>query len=186
MIIVDILKNGGIGVIPTDTIYGIVCSAINKKSVEKLYKLRKRNPKKPFIILISSINDLKLFNVKPNVKIKNILKNIWPNKVSVILPCPYKKFSYLHRGTKTLAFRMPAKKELIDLIKKVGPISAPSANPEGQKPASNIKEAIKYFGDKVDFYVDGKEAKNIPSTLIKLDKKGDIEVLRQGAAKISI
>ncbi|MEK7522400.1 MAG: Sua5/YciO/YrdC/YwlC family protein [Patescibacteria group bacterium] len=53
----EILKNGGIGVIPTDTIYGIVGSALNKKTVERIYKLRRRNLKKPMIVLIGSIND---------------------------------------------------------------------------------------------------------------------------------
>ncbi len=47
-----ILKSGGIGVIPTDTIYGLVGSALNKKAVRRIYQLRQRNPKKPLIILI--------------------------------------------------------------------------------------------------------------------------------------
>jgi L-threonylcarbamoyladenylate synthase len=59
-----LLKEGAIGVIPTDTIYGICTSAFNRKSVEKVYKLRKRNPNKPCIILISSLEDLKKFNIR--------------------------------------------------------------------------------------------------------------------------
>jgi L-threonylcarbamoyladenylate synthase len=62
-IIAERIKQGEIGVIPTDTIYGIVCSAFNENSVEKLYKIRKRNKDKPMIILIGSVNDLKLFNI---------------------------------------------------------------------------------------------------------------------------
>jgi L-threonylcarbamoyladenylate synthase len=68
-IIAERIKQGEIGVIPTDTIYGIVCSAFNKNSVEKLYKIRKRNKDKPMIILIGSVNDLKLFNINAIVKI---------------------------------------------------------------------------------------------------------------------
>ena len=52
--IVTILKQGGIGVLPTDTIYGLVGSALSQRAVKRIYKVRKRNPKKPFIILISS------------------------------------------------------------------------------------------------------------------------------------
>ena len=50
--IVTTLRNGGVGVVPTDTIYGIVGSALNPKTVARIYKLRRRNPKKPMIILI--------------------------------------------------------------------------------------------------------------------------------------
>ena len=68
--IIKILKNSGIGVLPTDTIYGLVGRALDKKTVERIYKVRKRNPKKPLIILISSLSDLKLFGVKPDKKTK--------------------------------------------------------------------------------------------------------------------
>ena len=117
-IVVNYLKGGGIGVLPTDTIYGLVTSALDKKAVERVYKIRKRNSKKPLIILISSLKDLSLFGVKLTDKEKEILENIWPGKVSVILHCNKNKFSYLHRGTRSLAFRLPKKKLLIDLIKK--------------------------------------------------------------------
>jgi len=101
-----LLKEGALGVIPTDTIYGICGSALKKEVVEKIYRLRKRNFKKPMIILISSINDLQYFRIRLNPFQKRILKQLWPGSVSVILKCPLEKFSYLHRGIKTLALRM--------------------------------------------------------------------------------
>ena len=106
------------------------------------------------------------------------LKKIWPGKVSVILPCKNKEFKYLHRGTNSLAFRFPAKKSLLEILKKTGPLVAPSANPEGLKPAENITEAKKYFGDKVDFYLAGGSLKSEPSTLIEISKDGEVGVLR--------
>ncbi|MBI5765819.1 L-threonylcarbamoyladenylate synthase [Candidatus Falkowbacteria bacterium] len=105
--IINILKDGGIGILPTDTIYGLVGRALDPETVERIYEVRKRRPDKPFIILISSIADLKLFNIKINKKTKTILKKYWPGPVSIILPCSDEKFYYLHRGTKTLAFRLP-------------------------------------------------------------------------------
>lgn len=60
---IEILKNKGICVIPTDTIYGILGLALDEKVVEKIYKIRKRKPNKPMIILISSVEDLKKFNL---------------------------------------------------------------------------------------------------------------------------
>lgn len=175
---VKILKAGGVGVLLTDTLYGLVGQALNKEAVEKIYKIKGRSEGKPLIILISSIDKLSLFGVKIDNQDKKKLEKFWPGAVSIILPCPFKKFEYLHRGTKTLAFRLPNKKSLIEIIKKTGPLVAPSANPEGLVPARNITEARRYFKDNVDFYMRGGKSKGIPSTVIKLlDEK--VEIIRK-------
>jgi L-threonylcarbamoyladenylate synthase len=201
-----LLKEGAIGVIPTDTIYGICTSAFNKKSVEKVYRLRRRNPSKPCIILISSFDDLKKFNVKLNSWQRKILEKLWPGKISVVLSPQinadttlinadnknyksnrYQRSSvlnrrssveYLHRGTNSLSFRLPKDKLILNILKISGPIIAPSANWEGYKPAKNIREAKRYFGNKV-FYLDRGNLISKPSTLIDLRKK-NIKILRKG------
>lgn len=178
-----ILRDGGVGVLATDTIYGILGQALRPKTVERIYEAKGRNPKKPFIILISSINDLELFKIKLNIETLEFLKKIWPDKVSVILPAGDPIFKYLHRGTKKLAFRMPKNKKLISLVSEISPLVAPSANPEGEKPAGNIQEAKKYFGDKIDFYEDAGELDSLPSTLVKIDN-GAIYILREREVKI--
>jgi len=182
---ISILKNGGVGVLPTDTLYGIVGSALSKRAVLRIYKLRRRDPKKPMIILIGSLDDLKLFGVKLDKAAKKFLREFWPGKISVVLPCPYDKFSYLHRGTKTLAFRLPKLKWLRVVLEKTGPLVAPSANQEGLKPAKTAKEAREYFGDEVDFYIKKGRLVSLPSTLIAF-KNGEAVVLRRGAAKIKV
>lgn len=87
------LRKGEIAIIPTDTIYGIVGSALSPEVVEKIYQLKSRNFKKPLIILISSLKDLSLFKIRLTQKDKDFLGKIWPGKVSVILPCLKKDFS---------------------------------------------------------------------------------------------
>jgi L-threonylcarbamoyladenylate synthase len=173
-----LLKEGAIGVIPTDTIYGICTSAFNKKSVEKVYKLRERNPNKPCIILISNFDELKKFNVKLNSWQRKILEKLWPGKISVILSCSHKEFNYLHRGTNSLSFRLPKNNLILNILKISGPLIAPSANLEGYELAKNIREAKKYFGKKV-FYLDRGNLISRPSTLIDLRKK-KIKILREG------
>ncbi len=165
------LKSGAIAVIPTDTIYGLAGSAQNQKTVERIYKIKRRNPKKPYIILISSLEDLKLFRIKIDKNTKKLLKKFWPGKVSIIFPCENKKLSYLHRGKNSLAFRLPAKKYLLNLLKKTGPLVAPSANPEGLESAKTTVEARKYFGKNVDFYVSAGKLKSLPSKLIIIQKE---------------
>ena len=171
------IKTGKIGVIPTDTIYGLVGSAFDRSAVERIYRVRKRNLKKPMIILIGKISDLKLFGINVKAETAKILKKFWPGPVSIILPCQNRKFDYLHRGTKSLAFRLPAKTDLVKLLQKTGPLVAPSANIEGEMSAENIPEAQKYFGDNIDFYVDQGELIGKPSELIKIENN-KIVILR--------
>jgi L-threonylcarbamoyladenylate synthase len=172
---------GLVAVIPTDTIYGVTALALDRKGVAGLYKLRKRNPKKPFIILISSLSDLSLFGVELSNSEKIWLKNVWPNKLTVILSCRQKEYTYLHRGSKTLAFRMPDNKWLKELIKTVGPIVAPSANIEGEKFAETVEEAYNYFGDKA-VYLDTGRVKGVSSTIVSLEN--NFRIIRQGGYKL--
>ena len=69
---------------PTDTVYGIVGQALKKETVERIYSVRKRTPDKPMIILISSVDDLKLFGVDADEKSKKFLFKFWPGKVSIV------------------------------------------------------------------------------------------------------
>lgn len=195
-----LLQEGVAAVLPTDTIYGICGAALNKKTVEKIYELRKRRPDKPMIILISDLADLEKFEVRLSAKEKNILEKIWldesearhrrldesearhrrPAKISVILKCESEKVAYLHRGKGTLAFRMPKSAFLKKALAISGPLVAPSANREGEAPAETIAEARKYFGNKI-VYCDGGKITGKPSALIEI-KNGEIIVLRGDAA----
>jgi L-threonylcarbamoyladenylate synthase len=121
--------------------------------------LKKRDPKKPCIILISHPRDLKLFNL-PERKLP-----FWPGPVSVVFNGSFPL--HLARGGDSLAFRVPKN---LALLKKTGPLIAPSANPEGMPPARNIREAKKYFQDKVDFYLPGPTKNNHPSVVVKITR----------------
>ncbi|MFH1200942.1 MAG: L-threonylcarbamoyladenylate synthase [bacterium] len=175
--LIDILEKGGVVIMPTDTLYGMVGQAQNPAVVERIYTLRKRSPDKPCIILIGEIGELEKFSINLSKKQKNVIKN-FSVPTSFILDCLDGKFSYLHRGTKTLAFRVPAPQSLRDLLLKVEPLIAPSANPEGLFPAQNINEARKYFGNAVDLYVDGGDITNKASKVVKLHKDGSVTMLR--------
>ncbi len=179
----EILKNDGVVVLPTDTLYGIVGSAFSKSAVKKIYILKGRNEDKPFIVLITSYKDLEKFGVKIGENGAKILEKFWPGKVSIILPCPLKKFEYIHRGTDSIAFRMIGEKNknLFELINKVGPIVAPSANKEGEIPAKTIQEAKGYFRHKSDLgpdlYINTGRRDVLPSKLVKYEN-GKFIVLR--------
>jgi L-threonylcarbamoyladenylate synthase len=173
------IKKGAVGILPTDTLYGIVGRAELKEAVKKIHSLKDRNSPKPFIILIGSFLDLQKFRIKLDEKTKKFLNQIWPGKVSVVLPCESKKFEYLYLQKKSLAFRLPAKESLIELLKKTGPLVAPSANPEGKPPAETIAETRNYFKQAIDFYVAGGRLRGAPSTIVEI-KKRKVSLIREG------
>ncbi len=168
IVLEKVLRAGGIAVMPTDTTYGIVGSALNVSTVNEIYRLRRRDLDKPFIVLIAQKADLRKFGARLSPAQTRILNHVWPGQVSVILSCPSERFSYLHRGKKTIAFRLPQKPGLRRLLAEIGPLVAPSANPQGHPIAKNISEARAYFGHNVDFYQDGGEIDNKPSRLIDI------------------
>lgn len=177
--VISILHKGGIGVMPTDTVYGLVGRATSSQTVERIFRVRKRDPGKPFIILISHIDEIELFGIHLSTRERKILERIWPGPVSVILPCKDKNFHYLHRGKKSLAFRLGKVSWLHSLIKQTGPLVAPSANPAGLPTATSVAMAKRYFSKDVDFYVGGKMLTGLPSTVIHFEK-GKVVVDREG------
>lgn len=183
---IDLIKHGGIVITKTDTIYGILANALDKEAIEKIYVIKGREKDKPFIILIPNAKFLKKFKVKENPQAEKIL-NLKGITVIFDVNDPNNELEYLHRGTKTLAFRIPDDPEFLGFLNKLDtPIVAPSANPSGLTPAEDIHKAIEYFKDKVDLYIDrGKSETNIPSTIVKVENS-KIKILRQGSKQIDL
>jgi len=160
--VAHLLVKGGIGVIKTDTLYGIVASATDENAVERVYAVRKRDSHKPVILLIA--DHTQVFD-GPQGKLATFAGEHWPGAVSIIIPSPSAPL-YLTRGGNTLAYRVPADTELRRLLYLTGPLIAPSANLQGEPPARTIDQAEAYFGDAVDFYVDSGEVGDVsPSQL---------------------
>jgi tRNA A37 threonylcarbamoyladenosine synthetase subunit TsaC/SUA5/YrdC len=102
----------------------------------------------------------------------------------VVIPCG-PELEYLHMGKRSLAVRIPDDPKLRSLLEKTGALLTSSANQPGQPPANTVDEATAYFGDDVDFYVDGGDLSgHAPSTVIRVIDDA-IEILRAGAVKIS-
>ncbi len=174
-------KAGAIGVIPTDTVYGVVARAADETAVARLYELKKREDK-PGTLIAAAIEQLEELGLKH--RYLKAVEEFWPGAVSVVIPAADPALKYLHRGKMSLAVRIPKDKELLELLKQTGPLVTSSANHPGKPVANTIAEAKKYFGDQVDFYKDGGDlSRHEPSTVIRIIDDA-IEVLREGAVKI--
>lgn len=176
-----LLHRGAVGVLPTDTLYGLVCMASQQAAVERLYLIKKRE-KKPGTIIAASIDQLVGLGLKR--RYLTAVEDYWPGAVSVIIPSSDPKTSHLRQGASGLAVRVVKDKKLAALLEKTGPLVTSSANQPGKEPAKNITDAELYFGTTIDFYVDGGNlGKRKPSTLIKIIDDA-VEVLRKGAVTI--
>lgn len=172
---------GAVGVIPTDTVYGLAARAADPEAVERLYAMKRRDAK-PGTLIAADSEQLESLGLKHRY-IKAV-EQFWPGAISVIIPCSDPALRYLHRGKMSLAVRIPADKDLNKLLKSTGPLLTSSANQPGEPPAETIAQAQKYFGDAVDFYMDGGDLSGRqPSTIIRVIDDA-IEIVRQGAVKI--
>lgn len=176
------LLNGGIGIIPTDTVYGIVCIA-KESEINRMYKIRGRPTNQKSLLLVSSESDIEEFG--PDINQLEIAKKYWPGPLTAELAVRNAP-KFLDKGSGRLAFRVPDFDELEKLLKLTGPLIAPSANPQGVTPhASTLEDAISYFDDKVDFYVDGGDlSNNKESTIIGFVLGNNIKIYREGAVEI--
>lgn len=164
------LRNGAVGVLATDTLYGLVGSAFYPDVVARIFQLKRRNINKPVIVLVSDVEQMKYFGIDLTRDVLRALQTYWPGRYSIVLPTKENaRFDYLTRGTGTIAFRMPDRADLFELLDLAGPIVAPSANIEGQPPATTIEEARKYFGEEIDFYADAGKVEGRASSVITFE-----------------
>lgn len=176
----ELLNAGKVGVMPTDTIYGVVARAHDSNAVSRLYALKRRE-RKPGTVIAASIEDLSDLGI-PNEVLARVSK-YWPNSISVVVPS---SLEYLHQQKGSVAVRIPNHDIMNQLTSIVGPILTSSANRPGEPPAQTITEAFEYFGTDVDFYVDGGHVENTKaSTIIRMNDDSSIVIIRQGKAVIN-
>lgn len=172
----ELLEAGAVGVLPTDTIYGLAARALDQKAVARLYALKNRR-NKPGTVIASGLDQL--IGLGLNARQLKEAERFWPGPVSVIIDCPSKNLEYLRVGSKSLAVRIPKDEKLRHVLEKTGPLLTTSANTPDDPPSNTIEEAKSYFGDKVDFYIDGGNlSSRKPSKIITINDLGQVTVLR--------
>ena len=171
-ITVDILKNGGVVIIPTDTVYGF--SGVLGDSEFKIRKIKGRDENKPFIQLISKPEDISLI-AKDDIP-KKLLK-YWPGPLTIIAES-------LNGGT--VAVRCPGDSWLRKIIEETGVIYSTSVNRSGFPVLEECSKIIEEFNNEVELIVcDGDKINSIPSTIVSCINS-EIKIVRQGSLCIDI
>ena len=142
--VIKVIKKGGVVVVPTDTVYGLIADATNKKAVAKIFKIKNRPKSKPLPIFVKDIKIVKeLAEIDKNQE--EFLKSVWPGPVTVILKRRSNKIKLYGLDRNTIAVRIPKHGLLLSIVKHIGLLAETSANVSGQPAPGNIKEILKQF-----------------------------------------
>lgn len=189
--ICDLVKNkSAVFGMKTDTVYGIMCSAYDKKAIDKIYEIKNRDKNKPLGIFVNK-NILYNDNIKNIIDIDkfdyelflNMANKYWEGAVTFILPKNKNNqcLNYLSNNDK-IGLRAPNTKIIIDIINNINtPLAQTSLNISGEKAVESFDELIEKFSDKLDFAIKIEDDKydNIPSSIIEITES-DYKIIRKG------
>ncbi|XP_051810557.1 uncharacterized protein LOC110961127 [Acanthochromis polyacanthus] len=188
--IAEIMKNGGICGMPTDTVYVLVAACNRPDAVVKAYKVKKQAQDRPMSLWISSIKQLESVRHLLSPLLLDFMEAAWPSSISMVIPRgPWMDTFGLgdaakHIGTpQSIAIRNPDCSVATHLINLVGPIAVTSANPTGEADTTHHNQVFAKLGDKVDGVLcDGPSPENIASTVVDCTKieTGQIGFFRVG------
>ena len=164
------IKNGGVVVFPTETVYGIGASVFQEEAIQKLYQIKGRSFQKKTSILVGSIAMLNQVTQDISEVERVLIEKFFPGPLTLILHKRDMIPDILTNGESIVGFRMPKNQIALDLINTVGnPIATSSANRAGEPSGVNLADIKNIFQDEVDFYLEGgKSELGIASTIVQV------------------
>jgi len=168
-----VLRNGGLVVFPTETVYGIAADILNGDTIDRLYKIKKRSKDKPFSVHIADFDSVKQMNIIFSKDAERVAKRFWPGPLTLVA---------LNNKKEKIGLRMPDNNIACMLITKAGVnVVAPSANLSGNKAPVSAEEVLSEMDGYVDMVLDGGRARiGIESTVMDVTVR-PFKILRQGA-----
>ncbi|MBR3968342.1 MAG: threonylcarbamoyl-AMP synthase [Clostridia bacterium] len=181
----EILKNGGIVAVPTETVYGLAASAYSDDAIKAVFTAKGRPQDNPLIVHISSLDMLRdIARDIPDVAYE-CAKAFWPGPFTMVLPKGEKIAKSVSGGLETVAVRFPSEKTICDIISTSGiPLAAPSANTSGRPSPTTAEHVIDDLKGKIDAVVMGKDCTvGVESTVVSLVGEKP-RLLRPGAVTV--
>jgi L-threonylcarbamoyladenylate synthase len=174
----NLLKNGGVVVIPTDTVYGLAAHPSHPEAVKRLYTIKGREESKPIGFLAANKESVLSYGAKMTSNVKSLAESYWPGALTLVLECKDGVYEGFRVPNHNFTSRL--------LILCGGVLRVTSANLSGKRPATDVPQALAEIGLNADMILDdGVSPGGVPSTVVKAMRDGEIEVLRQGAIEIS-
>ena len=180
--VVDTVINGGVTILPTETVYGLAARADDKNAIDRIYQIKGRDFDKPLALCVDNLDVANSFGVMTGLA-ADLAEHFWPGPLSLVVKARRKELdSRLYgrnpQGRKTISMRCPQsdwRKPLKDI-----PLALTSANPSGQPAPLNVNEATDYIGESVDTIYGGPPCQlGISSTILAIEGRKAM-ILRQG------
>lgn len=175
-----VLGESGLVALPTESFYGLAVAPFDEQSLARLWRAKGRSEGKPILVLIGDRLDLEPFvrSIPPAATV--LMDAFWPGPLTIVFPAAVGLSDAVTAGTGSVGIRLSAWQPLVDLLRRVGPVTGTSANREGMPPPRSAEEVQHSFGDAVDLIIDaGPTPGGRPSTVI--DVQGPIRIIRDGA-----
>lgn len=166
----EILKNGGIAAIPTETVYGLAASAFNDGAIAKIFAAKGRPQDNPLIVHIAEFNDLNELVAEIPQKAKELAERFWPGPLTIVFKKSKQIAKNVSAGLDTVAVRMPSNAVARAVIKESGlPLAAPSANLSGSPSPTSAEHVISDLDGKIDaVIISGDSDVGVESTVVSL------------------
>lgn len=173
----EILKNGGLVAIPTETVYGLGANAFDETAVKSIFKAKGRPSDNPLIVHVADFETVKKIVKKIPPKAKMLMEAFWPGPISIIMEKSDAIPNCVSAGRSTVAVRMPDHKVALAIIKASGvSVAAPSANTSGKPSPTEARHVLDDMNGKIDMVADGGSCEvGIESTVI--DMTADVPVI---------
>lgn len=187
--IIKVLESGGVIAYVTDTVWGLGCLPTNEKAVKKIYEIKKREAKKPLILMSNEIYNL-LDYVKPIPKIgQRLIKKYFPGALTIVTEKSDKTPDFITSGMQTVGIRIPDN-EVFRQICEIIPehvLATTSANLSNQPSAKSYEQALENMTGLADLIIEdfGHSAKGLESTVAGV-MNNEIRIFRQGAIYIEL
>lgn len=181
--ILNTLKNNNIAIVPTDTIYGLCCNALNEEATKKLFYIKKRPLTKTIAIAVKDKNDI--YNYTQNIcpLAKKIIDVFLPGPLTLILDTNGKIKNKFLIYNNTIAIRVPENHKLLHILQHVDfPLALTSANIHNNTNCTNITQVLKQLPDKIEYIDDGECKYKQESTIISF-QNNKILIQREGVIK---
>ena len=180
----EVLRDGGIVIYPTDTVYGLGCDLSNKKGIEKIYDLKKRNRKQPLSFVCSDLKHISEYAKVTDYAYKT-MKRLLPGAYTFILEASRLVPKIILPKRSTTGIRVPDNQICLSLVKELGqPIISTSVKTEEGETLGDPAVIKEYFGQTVDLIIDCGIIMPQPSSVISL-VDDNIEIIRIGKGDIS-
>ena len=177
----EIIKDGGLVLFPTETVYGIGANGLNEEAVKNIFIAKGRKQDNPLILHISNIEMLDRIAKNITELEYKLMEEFWPGPFTIILERKDIVPDVVTGGLDTVGIRMPSNEIAKWLIEYADvPISAPSANISGRPSGTNVEDIFKELSNKVDYIIDGGQCEiGLESTVVRVID-GIPHILRPG------